>query len=237
MSRKTITLIVTILLLGVCATHTQEPEDVTSFRQKAVRLLDPQLVERLSIDSLVVDIERVKLIDTTTPFFHSELDGRSVVRVHLKNAPVTADDQSLVRDFIFYFDASTGTFLKLTSELPSFADKLATGDVVLPHYRVYEKYLSQGFGQSFDGLATPDTGVSLFEILDVVPGRPVRCADLIVVVFAAPDQPDNADPVWIVETWGGFTTIPSGGGSIGTAQASYLRTIVDRAGHFVEAMN
>jgi hypothetical protein len=163
--------------------------------------------------------------------------------IRIKDYPYQAAGKAGTRDFEIVLDSATSQLIGIFSTLPTFEEKVSTGEYVKrpPVAPVGEAKLSLGNPWECIGPATVDPAASFLKALEAVPGNALKSDRIVANLYELKHPVFGHQTYWVIETYGGFTTIFSGGryGSrqIKESETNYDRIIVDQAGKMVMSGN
>ena len=226
-----------LLITAVCASPIAATDD--SLPISVESSIVTNAIKALGCDQLdnwqpndPIPMQMVTIVDSTTPFL--PLDGRRAWRVDLKAVPRWELDSVEMgripnpspRDFEVYLDSATGAAIMITSTLPSYYDKVASGEIRIPSREEAEAQLT---GEHCMFVYEPLV-MSLRDCLNRIWDDPWS-ADKVVACYVhyyGDGRPD-ALRAWIVDAYGRAPT-PIGG-HLPTDQkpkiANHFRALVD----------
>jgi hypothetical protein len=187
--------------------------------------------------------------DSTAPLAFVCLNGRRVYKIRARLQFDTTEANGKSREYKIFIDSVTGQLIKITSTLPSYHSKVASGDLVeQPRPRQAERFSSSLDRVQFVEFPSRTPRASFFKACERIPGGALS-ADRVNAWYGAMKLPPRGiETVWCIETWGAHTYISSGislltGRSQTTGQAGsekkptahYLRAIVGHDGTFIVA--
>ncbi len=190
-----------------------------------------------------------KYSDSAAPFAQLPVNNKRVYRVMTQLEYDTPRDGRADRVYEILIDSTSGQLVKITSTLPSFAEKVASGKLTeWPESRRIGGVVGNTAKEEFVEFPTEAPTISFLRALDKVMGNSLG-ADRVWAWYVTLDLPHHGVmTVWYIETWGGWTDIPSGGGIQGERSRSteqsgvtkkppsgYLRAIIDKNGELLVA--